>query len=192
MNTLNFFVLKIRIILIVLIFCLNYYDSSAQHFNNLNIDSGSSLNSSLNQYSSNLHHYTVLKIDTSDYSIFLNLFRKRRDLFIENKTYFFVNNESLSNQLSLDDFDIFFNKFQTEPLKKFIQQHSSNVSHSLSDFINSSNTSMQINLATGSEVVIKKDFGSLMITDNKNFESIINGHMFLNNCSIFFIQILLK
>ena len=192
MKTLKTVVLNNKLVLIVCIVSFIISDSYSQKLNNLNIDSGSFPKSSLYQPSTSVYRPIISTLDTTDYSLFLNLFRRRQDLFLENKTYFFVNNESLTHQLSIDNFDLLFNKYQTDSLKIFIQQHSSNISHSLSDFVNSSNTNMLINLATGSEVVIKKDFGALMITDNKNYESIINGHMYLNNCSIFFIQILLK
>lgn len=182
---------KLNKVLFVSIAFFLVFESYAQNSNFIKLDPESLSNSVLLQ-SLYPNNYSFFNIDTNDYSVSLNLFRRRKDLFDENKSYFFVTNESLINQLAIHDFDLLFNQYQTEPLKIFIKQHSSSVSYSLSEFENSSFINKVIKLSSGNDVFIKKDFGSLMITDNKNFESIISGHMYLNNCSIFFIQLLLK
>lgn len=126
--------------------------------------------------------YIVNTLDTNEYKLMLKIFNTKQDLFINNNTYFFISDDAIANQLSSVDYDLIFVKNDLNKIIEFLNQHSTNMQ--LNEISIKSINKFMLNSAR--EVEVRKDFESFMITDNKTFESIIKGHLTLNNKSIFF------
>ena len=133
-----------------------------------------------------------ISIDTAEFSKMLKLFYKNPTLFNETNSYFFVSDESISNNISQLEYDKIFIQNHEDSIKSFIDQHSSENSYTILDFENILNATSEITLKSGNKVFLRKDSESIMITDRKHFESVIKGHMVINKRSIFFIQLLLR